>query len=77
MSAIFISYTGRDDEGKAVAEHVAEWLREWGYKSFFRDKELKEGVPAGSDWRQLLHARLAQCRLLIAVCSPKYEESGW
>lgn len=77
MSAIFISYTGRDDDGKSVAEQVAVWLREWGYESFFRDKELEEGVPAGRDWRQLLHARLTQCRLLIAVCSPKYEESAW
>jgi len=77
MSAIFISYTGRDAEGKAMAEQVADWLREWGYESFFRDKELKDGVPAGSDWRQLLHARLAQCQLLIAVCSPSYEGSVW
>lgn len=77
MSAIFISYTGRDDDGKPIAEQVAVWLREWGYESFFRDQELIEGIPAGRDWRQLLHARLAQCRLLIAVCSPKYEESAW
>jgi formylglycine-generating enzyme required for sulfatase activity/energy-coupling factor transporter ATP-binding protein EcfA2 len=77
VSAIFISYTGRDDDGKPIAEQVAVWLREWGYESFFRDQELIEGIPAGRDWRQLLHARLAQCRLLIAVCSPKYEESAW
>jgi formylglycine-generating enzyme required for sulfatase activity len=79
MSAIFISYTGRDadGQGRVLAEQVAEWLREWGYSSLFRDKDLKEGIAAGSDWRQLLHARLAQCQLLIAVCSPGYEGSSW
>jgi hypothetical protein len=63
VSAIFISYTGRDDDGKPIAEQVAVWLREWGYESFFRDQELIEGIPAGRDWRQLLHARLAQCEV--------------
>ena len=77
MGAIFISYTSRDPQGPALAEQVGAWLREWGYESLFRDKDLKEGIPAASDWRRLLHSRLAQCQVLIAVCSRRYPCSVW
>ncbi len=77
MGAIFISYTSRDPQGPALAEQVGAWLREWGYESIFRDKDLKEGIPAASDWRRLLHSRLAQCQVLIAVCSRRYPSSAW
>ncbi|MFO0137862.1 MAG: toll/interleukin-1 receptor domain-containing protein, partial [Cyanobacteriota bacterium] len=77
MGAIFISYTSRDPQGPALAEQVGAWLREWGYESIFRDKDLKEGIPAASDWRRLLHSRLAQCQVLIAVCSRRYPCSAW
>ena len=77
MGAIFISYTSRDPQGPALAEQVGAWLREWGYEALFRDKDLKEGIPAASDWRRLLHSRLAQCQVLIAVCSRRYPCSAW
>ena len=77
MGAIFISYTSRDPQGPALAELVGEWLREWGYESIFRDQDLKEGIPAASDWRRLLHGRLAQCQVVIAVCSECFQQSQW
>jgi formylglycine-generating enzyme required for sulfatase activity len=77
MGAIFISYTTRDDEGRELAERVVEWLREWGYESLFRDKDLKEGIPASSDWRRILHGTLVRCQAVVAVCSPRYGESQW
>ena len=72
MGAIFISYTGRDEEGRALAERVVGWLRQWGYGSLFRDKDLREGIPASGDWRRMLHGTLAHCQAVVAVCSPRY-----
>jgi formylglycine-generating enzyme required for sulfatase activity len=77
VSAIFVSYTTRDDEGLELAERVVEWLREWGYRSLFRDKDLREGIPAGSDWRRILHGTLSQCQAMVSVCTPSYRESEW
>jgi formylglycine-generating enzyme required for sulfatase activity len=77
MGAIFISYTSRDPQGPTLAVLVGEWLREWGYESIFRDQDLKEGIPAASDWRRLLHGRLAQCQVVIAVCSECFQQSQW
>ena len=34
-------------------------------------------MQPGEDWRQQLHDQLVHCRLLIAVCSPSYQESPW
>ena len=62
---------------RALAERVVEWLREWGYQSLFRDKDLQEGIPAGADWRGILHATLARCQAMVSVCSPSYRESEW
>ena len=49
MSAIFISYTGRDPEGDAWADRLVGWFKEWGY-GYFRDKDpigqqIRRGGP--------------------------------
>jgi formylglycine-generating enzyme required for sulfatase activity len=77
MSAIFISYTNRDELGKVWGPRVGKWLRAWGYQSVFRDQDPHEGLQPGEDWRQQLHEQLVRCRLLIAVCSPSYDDSPW
>jgi hypothetical protein len=76
MSAIFISYTGRDPEGDAWADRLAEWFQEWGY-GYFRDKDHSHGVKAGDDWRQTLYRELDEARAMVCLCSEGYESSPW
>ena len=76
MSAIFISYTGRDPEGDAWADRLAEWFREWDY-GYFRDQDHSHGVKAGDDWRQTLYRELGLARALVCVCSRQFEGSPW
>ncbi|MFM7512072.1 MAG: toll/interleukin-1 receptor domain-containing protein, partial [Cyanobium sp.] len=68
MSAIFISYTGRDPEGDVWADRLAEGFREWGY-GYFRDKDHSQGIKAGEEWRQTLYRELGLARALVCVCS--------
>ena len=76
MSAIFISYTGRDPEGDAWADRLVAWFREWEY-GYFRDKDHSHGVNAGDDWRQTLYAELADARAMVCLCSKQYDSSPW
>jgi formylglycine-generating enzyme required for sulfatase activity len=76
VSAIFISYTGRDPEGDAWADRLMAWFREWEY-GYFRDKDHSHGVKAGDDWRQTLYAELADARALVCLCSKQYDSSPW
>jgi formylglycine-generating enzyme required for sulfatase activity len=76
VSAIFISYTGRDPEGDAWADRLTEWFKEWKY-GFFRDKDHSHGVKAGDDWRQTLFGELADARAMVSLCSEQYDSSPW
>jgi formylglycine-generating enzyme required for sulfatase activity len=76
VSAIFISYTGRDPEGDAWADRLAEWFKDWNY-GYFRDKDHSHGVKAGDDWRQTLYAELADARAVVCLCSKEYDSSPW
>jgi formylglycine-generating enzyme required for sulfatase activity len=76
MSAIFISYTGRDPEGDAWADRLAAWFREWEY-GYFRDKDHSHGVKAGDDWRQTLFSELADATAMVCLCSEQYDSSPW
>jgi len=76
MSAIFISYTGRDPEGDAWADRLAEWFREWGY-GFFRDQDHSNGIKAGEEWRPALYRALGLAQAMVCLCSQQYEQSPW
>ena len=76
MSAIFISYTGRDPEGEAWADRLVEWCGEWRY-GFFRDKDHSHGIKAGADWRASLYHQLGLAQALISLCTRQYESSPW
>jgi hypothetical protein len=79
MASIFLSYTTRDKDGsgRLWSQRIAVWLREWGYDDVYLDKDPDSGTPAASDWRRVLHSRLAQCRAVIALCTPEYQASPW
>lgn len=76
MSAIFISYTGRDPEGDAWADRLAGWFEEWQY-GYFRDKDHSRGIKAGEEWRQALYRELGLARALVCLCSKQYDASPW
>ena len=76
MSAIFISYTGRDPEGDAWADRLEQWFKEWDY-GFFRDKNHRDGVKAGDDWRATLYAELDDATAMVCLCSQQYDSSPW
>ncbi len=76
MSAIFISYTGRDPEGDAWADRLEQWFKEWDY-GFFRDKNHRDGVKAGDDWRTTLYAELDDATAMVCLCSQQYDSSPW
>jgi formylglycine-generating enzyme required for sulfatase activity/energy-coupling factor transporter ATP-binding protein EcfA2 len=76
VSAIFISYTGRDAEGDAWADRLSAWFSEWNY-GYFRDKDHSHGVKAGDDWRAALYAELDDATAMVCLCSQQYDSSPW
>ena len=76
MGAIFISYTGRDPEGNAWADRLAEWFREWNY-GYFRDKDHSHGIKAGEEWSPALYRALGLAQAMVCLCSQQYESSPW
>ena len=76
MSAIFISYTGRDSEGDAWADRLTEWFKEWEY-GYFRDKDHSHGIKAGEEWRPALYRTLGLAQAMVCLCSNEYERSPW
>ena len=76
MSAIFISYTGRDPEGDAWADRLVGWFQEWKY-GYFRDKDHSHGIKAGEEWRPALYRSLGLAQAMVCLCSQQYEGSPW
>jgi formylglycine-generating enzyme required for sulfatase activity len=76
MSAIFISYTGRDPEGDAWADRLVAWCEEWNY-GCFRDRDHSCGIKAGDDWRAELYQQLRLAQVLVCLVSRSYESSAW
>jgi formylglycine-generating enzyme required for sulfatase activity len=76
MSAIFISYTGRDPEGDAWADRLVGWFQEWNY-GYFRDKDHSHGIKAGEEWRPALYRSLGMAQAMVCLCSKHYEGSPW
>ena len=76
MSAIFISYTGRDDEGDVWADRLATWFQEWNY-GYFRDTDHSHGIKAGEEWRPALYRSLAAAQVMVCLCSKQYKDSEW
>ena len=76
MSAIFISYTGRDPEGDIWADRLAEWCREWNY-GYFRDKDHSHGIKAGEEWRPALYRALGLAQAMVCLCSQQDDSSPW
>jgi WD40 repeat protein len=76
MSAIFISYTGRDPEGDVWADRLAGWFKEWEY-GYFLDKDHSHGIKAGDNWRASLYRELGLATAMVSLCTKLYDKSPW
>ncbi len=59
MSAIFISHSSADN---VVADKLVKRLKQQGHESIFLDFDPEQGIPAGTNWEQVLYAKLRACR---------------
>ena len=74
MSNIFISHNSKDNE---VAEDLKMRLEEQGHHSVFLDFDPEHGIPAGTQWEQILYVKLRACQAIIVLCSPHFMASKW
>ena len=56
MSAIFISHSSADNE---AATDLNKRLEQQGHHSVFLDFDPEQGIPAGTNWEQVLYAKLS------------------
>jgi hypothetical protein len=69
LSAIFISHSSKDN---ALADRIATWLRDQGYRSLFLDCDPEVGIVGGRQWRTTLYQKLRLSRTVIALCSENF-----
>jgi WD40 repeat protein len=72
----FISHSTLD---KTSAVDLRDRLLARGYDSqqIFLDSDEDSGIAAGRKWEQVLYERLKDCRALIVLCSPHWQQSKW
>ena len=74
MSSIFISHSSKDNQ---FAEVLKKQLEERGHHSIFLDFDPEKGIPAGTNWEQILYAKLRASQAVIVLCSPHSMSSKW
>ena len=72
----FISHSSLD---KAAALDLRDRLLARGYdaQQLFLDSDEDSGIAAGAKWEQVLYERLKDCRALVVLCSPHWQQSKW
>ena len=73
MARIFISYATPD---RAVADEVSEWLRAAGHEPFL-DRDLRDGISVGENWKQRLYRELREVDAVIGVVTSSFVTSNW
>ena len=73
MARVFVSHASED---RALAGEVHRWLVEAGHEVFL-DQDLRDGVPPGEEWEQLLHERLRWANAVVCVVTSAYLDSTW
>ena len=72
MADIFISHSGKDNEGAAaIGERIARDRPTW---SLFYDKD---NIRAGQHWQERLREELTSCRVVLALLSRNWLNSRW
>ncbi|MGH3700315.1 MAG: TIR domain-containing protein, partial [Pseudonocardiaceae bacterium] len=73
MAHIFISYATPD---RPVADEVVSWLRAAGHEPFL-DRDLRNGISVGEDWKQRLYRELREVDAVIGVVTSSFVASSW
>ncbi|MBV9730413.1 MAG: toll/interleukin-1 receptor domain-containing protein, partial [Pseudonocardiales bacterium] len=73
VARIFISYATPD---RAVADEVSEWLRAAGHEPFL-DRDLRDGISVGENWKQRLYRELREVDAVIGVVTSSFVTSNW
>ncbi|MGH3828120.1 MAG: TIR domain-containing protein, partial [Pseudonocardiaceae bacterium] len=73
MAHIFISYATPD---RAIADEVSGWLRTAGHEPFL-DRDLRDGISVGEDWKQRLYRELRRVDAVVGVVTTSFVASEW
>lgn len=73
MAKVFVSHAS---DGLDQAGQVYRWLVEAGHEVFL-DRNRRDGIPVGEEWRQRLHERLRWADVVVCVVTSAYRTSRW
>jgi energy-coupling factor transporter ATP-binding protein EcfA2 len=73
VSRVFVSYANED---LALAREVCDWLHGEGHDVFL-DRDLRNGIIVGEEWRQRLHERLRWADAVVCIVTLAYRASTW
>ena len=73
MARVFISHAG---DGTEQAREVYRWLVEDSH-TVFLDQDRRDGLVAGTPWREHLHERLRWADAVVCVVTSAYPASRW
>ncbi|MGH3915236.1 MAG: TIR domain-containing protein [Pseudonocardiaceae bacterium] len=73
VARVFVSHAS---DGLDQADQVYRWLIEAGH-TVFLDRNRRDGIPVGEQWRQRLHEQLRQADVVVCVVTSAYLVSRW
>jgi WD40 repeat protein/energy-coupling factor transporter ATP-binding protein EcfA2 len=73
VARVFISHASED---RALAREVHQWLIETGHEVFL-DRDVRDGIALGEQWRQRLAERLHWADAVVCVVTSAYLASTW
>ena len=73
MARVFISHASDDTER---AGQLHRWLVAEGHEVFL-DRDLRDGILVGDDWRERLHERLRWADAVVCVVTSTAVNSPW
>ena len=73
MARVFVSYASKD---QGLATEVHRWLIDDGHDAFL-DRDLRDGIALGDDWRHRLHERMRWADAVVCVVTSAYLASTW
>ncbi|MGH3804223.1 MAG: toll/interleukin-1 receptor domain-containing protein, partial [Pseudonocardiaceae bacterium] len=73
MARVFVSHASEDI---ALACELHRWLVEAGHEVFL-DRDLRDGIAVGEQWRPQLHERLRWADAVVCLVTSAYLASTW
>ena len=73
MARVFISHA---NDGQDLAVEVHRWLVAAGHEVFL-DRDRRDGIVVGDQWRQRLHEQLRWADAVVCVVTSAYLTSRW